>query len=133
MTLFVGGVTFALNTVAESEAAEAQRVAASVPLCSALAETPGLLEQQAFGWPVEVTALPATLEAMKQYQLRWSELSAIAPTDQVAAVEGIAAAAQSLVSAVETTKSIDRQRNLGHMSEVARKSGLSDWQSQYCS
>lgn len=132
-TLVAGGAAFTLNTIAEEEAAEAARVAASVPLCSALAETPGVLEAPAFGWPVDVAALPATLELMKAYQLRWSELAAIAPSDQTSAVRSISVAAQTLVSSVETTKSIDRQRNLEQMTAITTQSGLIDWYSQYCS
>jgi hypothetical protein len=133
MTLVAGGGLFAVNMIVEQEAAEQARVAASVPLCLALGETPGVLDEPAFGWPLEVAALPETLELMKSYQAQWTALSALAPVDQVSAVRSVAVAAQTLVSSVETTTSIDRQRNLEQMTKITRQAGLNSWHSNYCS
>lgn len=133
MTLVAGGGLFVASSIAQSEAAEQARVAESVPLCAALNETPGVLDEPAFGWPNEVVALPATLDMMKAYQSHWAELATIAPSDQTSAARSIAVAAQTLVSAVESTKSIDRQRNLEQMTQITGQTGLNEWYSQYCS
>ncbi|MGV8970207.1 MAG: hypothetical protein ACOH1J_07140 [Microbacteriaceae bacterium] len=132
MTLIAGGGLLAVQAITAQDEIAAARIVDSQPLCAELDETPGLLERPAFGWPVDVSALPATLEAMKAYHARWSGLADVAPKDQVASVRSVATAAQTLINAVETTKSIDRTRNLEQMSAIANQSGLAGWYRQYC-
>ena len=130
IALVIGAVV--LNAITRSENAEAAIVTASTPWCESLEETPGVLQQPAYGWPVERTSIPETLEAMKAYQLRWKELAEIAPVGIRTETRSVAFAAHSLVTAVESTQFIDRTGNLTQMSAVTNAANLQRWVDRYC-
>ena len=126
----VGGVI--LSEIAGDAAAEAKIVSDSAPLCAALAETPGVLEAPAFGWPTEQGTLAETLVAMKAYKERWQSLADVAPSGISAGVNAVANAAKTLVTSVETNRSIDRAGNLAQMSVVTSSSGIPAFTGKYC-
>ncbi|TBN56159.1 hypothetical protein EYE40_01415 [Glaciihabitans arcticus] len=130
IAVIVGGVV--LDAIGRSEAAEAKIVADSAPFCASLDTTPGILEAPAFGWPTEPTTIDETVVAMKAYQLRWKELADIAPAGISSGTRSIAFAAQSLVTAVESTKVIDRTGNLSHMKAITAAAGIPAWVARYC-
>ena len=127
----VGGII--LSSIAGDAAKEAKIAADSAPLCAALAETPGVLESPAFGWPTEQGTLAITLEQMKAYQLRWQGLADVAPAEIRAGVSAVANAAQTLITSVETNRSIDRAGNLAAMDRVTSQTALRSWAKKYCS
>jgi hypothetical protein len=129
--LFAGGAV-AYTVVAGAAASEADVLARAQPLCDAIAESPGVLDTPGFGWPTEVAPLPATLDAMRQYQDRWAELAAVAPASASAAVTAIADQAQILVDAVEASQAIDRPGNLATMRGLTDASALAGWVAEYC-
>jgi hypothetical protein len=127
-------VTVGLN-LAAADAAYAARASASAPLCGELQGTdgePGVLEQPGFGWPVERTAIPETLIAMKDYQARWTALAELAPPFETGAVRAVADAAGTLVNEVESSRTIDRAANLDRMSTITAQSTLPQWFADYC-
>jgi hypothetical protein len=132
-TLVLGAGVFAYSVVAERGAAAAKVIADAQPLCSAIAETPGVLDIPAYGWPTEVATIPVTLEAMKAYQLRWQQLADVAPDSATANLQAIADQAQTLVVSVETSQAIDRNGNLATMAAVTGASGLPGWVDRHCS
>jgi hypothetical protein len=127
--LALGGAFAAWSLVQSSEAAVAAETA---PFCASLAETPGVLSQPAFGWPTAVADLPTTVLLMQDYQERWSQLAAVAHPTIAADVAAISAAAGTVASGVESTKTIDRQGNLARMSSVTSASVIPAWVSKYC-
>jgi hypothetical protein len=133
LTVALAGGGLYLKSVSDADAAEAALLAQAAPLCDALAATPGVLDAPAYGWPTEVATLPVTLDAMKTYQAHWAELGALAPASATANVTAIADQAQILVTAVESTQSIDRAGNLAIMSTITAASGLPGWVTRNCS
>jgi hypothetical protein len=132
LTIALGGGAVAYSVIAGSDAAEAAVLAEARPLCDGIAATPGVLEARAFGWPVEVTPIPATLDAMRAYQAQWSALADLAPASAEANVRAIADQAQILIGSVEASQAIDRQANLSTMTSVTDASGLTTWVRTYC-
>jgi len=132
LTIALVIVSVVLGAITRADDAEAAIVSASAPWCASLEETPGVLEQPAYGWPVERTSIPETLEAMKAYQLRWKELADIAPAGIRSETRSVAFAAQSLVTAVESTQFIDRAGNLAQMKAVTAAADLPAWVARYC-
>ena len=130
IALVAGGIVF--TAIAQAEAADAAIVAESAAFCAALDETPGVLEQPAFGWPTDRTALPETTLAMQAYHDRWAALTEVAPAGVRPGVRSVANGAQSLITAVETTRTIDRQRNLEQMTTVTDASGIPAYVEKYC-
>ena len=121
-----------LSSIASDAAAEAKIAADSAPLCASLAETPGVLDAPAFGWPTETGTIAETLVAMKAYQERWQGLADVAPAEIRAGVNSVANAATTLVTTVETNKSIDRAGNLEQMSRITGGSGIPAFVGVYC-
>jgi len=132
LTLVLAAGTVVYSVLAEEQAAEDRVFASAQPLCEALATTPGVLDTPGYGWPIEVAALPQTLDAMRAYQARWTELTALAPDAAKANLGAIADQAAVLVAAVESTQAIDRQGNLSKMAAVTGASGLPTWVETYC-
>lgn len=132
LTLVLAAGSVVYGVLAEEQAARDRVFAEAQPLCEALATTPGVLDAPAYGWPIEVAALPQTLDAMRAYQARWTELSALAPEAAKANLGAIADQAAILVAAVESTQAIDRQGNLSTMTAVTGASGLPAWVETYC-
>jgi hypothetical protein len=128
--LAVGAVVY--SVVSENDAAEARVLAAAQPLCDGLAETPGVLELEAYGWPTEIAPIADTLAAMKVYQEHWQQLAALAPASAKAGTTAIADQAAILVTAVESTQAIDRSGNLRTMKAVTDVSGLPQYAATYC-
>ena len=132
LTLVLAAGTVVYSVLAEEQAAEDRVFASAQPLCEALATTPGVLDTPGYGWPIEVAALPQTLDAMRAYQARWTELTALAPDAAKTNLGAIADQAAVLVAAVESTQAIDRQGNLAKMAAVTGASGLPAWVKTYC-
>ena len=118
LTAVLAGGAVYLKSVSDADAAAEALLVEAAPLCDALAATPGVLDTPGYAWPTEVAALPVTLEAMKAYQLHWAELAQLAPASAQTNVAAIADQAQILVSAVESSQSIDRTGNLAIMSSI---------------
>lgn len=135
MTAVLAVVVAIGMNVATADAAQAARVSASAPLCVELQGVdgePGVLEQPGFGWPMERTAIPETLIAMKDYQARWTSLAELAPAFETSSVRAVADAAGTLVNQVETSQTIDRERNLAQISTITAQSTLPQWFATYC-
>jgi hypothetical protein len=130
LTILVGGGVAAALVSAEARAREAAVVAEAAPLCAAM--TPEVLEAKAFGWPLDVTPLPETVESMRAYQVRWHAIAQLAPASAEAGARAIAEQAQILVGAVETSRAIDRAGNLATMTSVTDASGLTAWTEKNC-
>jgi hypothetical protein len=125
-----GGVAYAISL---ASADEAKIVAESKPFCDSLDATPGILDQQGYGWPTEVKALPETLDDMKAYQQRWQKLADLAPKGIATEVDSIAAAATTIVGEVESTKTINRQQNVDSMNLVtSATTTIPTWVAKYC-
>ena len=128
--LAAGYAVYAVS--AERDAAAARVVANAQPLCNALAETPGVLELDAYGWPTEIAPLTVTLDSMRAYQAHWLQLAEIAPESAKAGVTAIADQAALLISSVEGSQAIDRGKNLATMKAVTDVSGLPQYVDTYC-
>ncbi|WP_411699737.1 hypothetical protein [Conyzicola sp.] len=132
LTVALGAGTAVHLVVATRDADAARVVAEAQPLCDGLAATPGVLDLDGYGWPTEVAPLAVTLEAMTAYQARWQQLADLAPSSARAGTVAIAEQAGILVTAVETTRAIDRSANLATMESVTDASGLPQFVAQYC-
>jgi len=132
LSVALGVAIVVAGTIAAEEAEAAQVAADARPLCEALDATPGMLELPAFGWPTERVAIPLTLEAMQHYQAQWVVLADVAPAPIAAGVSSIADAAQTIITSVESTQVLDRQRNLDQMTTITAQSGLVDWHETFC-
>jgi hypothetical protein len=132
LTVLLGVGAAVHFAVANRDAAAAQVVAEAQPLCDGLAATPGVLELEAYGWPTEVAPLAVTLDAMKVYQAKWQQLADLAPASTKAGTSAVAEQAAMLVTAVETTRAIDRAGNLAAMRAVTDASGLPQFAATYC-
>jgi hypothetical protein len=130
IALAIGGGV--LTAIGQSDVAEAKLVADSAPFCASLAETPGVLELPGFGWPTEKTALAETLVAMQAYTDRWKGLTDVAPDGIRIGVRSVADAGQTLVSAVSSTQTIDRVKNLSQIESVTAASGIPAYVATYC-
>jgi hypothetical protein len=129
LTVLLAAGAVAYSIVAEKDAAAARVVAAAQPLCDGLAETPGVLDLEAYGWPTEVAD---TVTAMKAYQARWQQLADLAPASAKDSTQAIADQAGILVTAVETSQAINRSGNLATMKSVTDVSGLPQYVTTYC-
>jgi len=130
VVLIAGGVVF--TAIGNAEAADAKIVADSAAFCAALDETPGVLDQPGFGWPTERSAIPETIVGMQAYLDRWTSLTDVAPAGVRPGVRSVANAAQSLLTAVQTTQVIDRERNLSDINSVTSASGITQYVAKYC-
>lgn len=132
LTLVLAAGAVVYSVIAEKDAEAARVVAAAQPLCDGLAQTPGVLELEGYGWPTAVAPIADTLAAMTAYQQQWQQLAELAPASAKAGTTAIAAQAAILVTAVETTQAIDRTRNLSTMKSVTDVSGLPQYVATYC-
>jgi len=132
LTLLLAAGAVAYSIVTEKDAAAARVVAAAQPLCDGLAETPGVLELEAYGWPTEVASIADTLTAMQAYQQHWQQLADIAPASAKDGTAAIADQAGILVTAVGSTQAINRSGNLAAMKAVTDVSGLPQYVATYC-
>jgi len=130
LLLGVGGVVY--SSFAAKDADAARVVAEAQPLCAALAETPGVLDLDAYGWPTEVASLDNTLVAMQAYQAKWQQVAELAPAAQKSGTTAIADQAAILVAAVQSTRAINRAGNLAAMKSVTDASGLPQFAATYC-
>jgi hypothetical protein len=124
-----GAVGYAIT---QANADEAKIVADSKPFCDSLGTTPGVLDEPAYGWPIEVKSLTDTVVDMKAYEKRWQGLAKLAPTAIQTEVQSIAAAAKTVVDSVESTEVIDRQSNLDKMSSVTDATTIPTYVAKYC-
>ena len=132
LTVLLAAGTAVYAVVSENAAADARVVAAAQPLCDGLAETPGVLDREAYGWPTEIAPIADTLAAMKLYQERWQQLADLAPASAKAGTTAIADQSAILVTGVEASQAIDRSRNLATMKAVTDVSGLPQYVATYC-
>lgn len=130
LLLAAGGVgLFALDRQA---AARAQLVAQTVPLCTMVDAHPGILTDPAFGWPPLEPTISESLATMTEYATRWQALVPHAPKQIAADVEAVAKTAQSIVSGIETSRTVDGNSNLARMQAIAASSTLPTWVAEYC-
>ena len=132
MTIVAGAGGAVYAVVAANDAEAARVVAEAQPLCAGLAETPGVLELEGYGWPTEIATIDTTLAAMQAYQARWQQLADLAPASVKAGTAAIADQAAMLVTAVETSRAIDRAGNLAAIKTVTDASGLPQFAATYC-
>ena len=107
-------------------------VADSAAFCAALDETPGVLDVAGYGWPSEVGTVDESIAAMTAYRDRWTELAELAPSAIASGAGSIADVASALVDNAESTRSVDRQRNLDAISAVTNTSGIPAYTAVYC-
>ena len=131
-TIIAAMIGLVFGSVLADAAGEAQLRADSAPFCSSLAETPGVLETPGYGWSNDPLPIAESLEAMTAYQQRWSSLADVAPAPVRADVAAVAAGAQTLITEVETTRSIDRQGNLDRISTLTAGSAIPAFVGVYC-
>ena len=112
--------------------AQARILAESAPFCASLDETPGVLDEPAYGWPTERLSIPDSIVAMQGYQSRWAALADIAPDGVRAGVRSVADAAQTLTNSLSTSRVIERERYLEQMTSVTNASGVSAYVAKYC-
>lgn len=130
LALGAGGVgLFALDRQA---AARAELVAQTVPLCTMVDAHPGILTDPAFGWPQLEATIPESLATMTEYAARWQALVPHAPKQIAADVEAVAKTAQSIVTGIETSRTVDGNSNLARMQAIAASSTLPTWVAEYC-
>lgn len=123
-SLFTGWVL-----VQQSEAAVK---ADSAAFCANLAETPGVLDEPAFGWPTGGADLNSSLDLMKEYQARWETIAEIAPPTIGPDTRAVADAAAAVTEGIVASKSIDRQASLAAMLSVTSKTAIPAWAHKYC-
>ena len=107
-------------------------VADSAAFCAALDETPGVLDVAGYGWPSEVGTVDESIAAMTAYRDRWTELAELAPSAIASGAGSIADVASALVDNAESTRSVDRQRNLDAISAATNTSGIPAYTAVYC-
>ena len=132
LSLVAGAAIVVANLVGQSEAAQARILAESAPFCASLDETPGVLDEPAYGWPTERLSIPDSIVAMQGYQSRWAALADIAPDGVRAGVRSVADAAQTLTNSLSTSRVIERERYLEQMTSVTNASGVSAYVAKYC-
>ena len=80
-----------------------------------------------------IKTLDDSLVDMKAYETRWKKLADLAPAGIHAEVSSVAAAAATIVTNVEHSKTIDRAGNLASMTSVTTAtSTIPEWVAKYC-
>ena len=130
VAMVVGG--FIAGILGTQTAAVDAIVAESAPFCSALAETPGILDQAGYGWPTQIGTVDESIAAMTEYRDRWTALAAIAPSGIAGGVETIATVAAAVVDNAESTQSVDRQGSLDTVTAATNVSGIPTYADLYC-
>lgn len=124
-----GGVLTGWALVQKSEA---DVKADSAEFCAALAETPGVLSQPAFGWPTSGADMASTLALMEEYQARWEAIAAVAPATIEPDTKAVADSAAAVTQGIVASKTIDRQASLAAMESVTSKTDIPAWAAKYC-
>lgn len=114
------------------ESSEAQVREDSAAMCAELATTPGVLDQQGFGWPTSGANLTETLESMKAYRDRWQALAASAAPTIRPDANAVAKAASTIIESIEVSKTIDRPGSLAQMQSVTAATAIPAWVAKYC-
>jgi Tfp pilus assembly protein PilV len=111
---------------------EAQTKADSQAFCSAINETPGQLQQPAFGWPTDVAELETTVSEIQAFADRWTQIASVAPEGIKPDATAVADGATAIIGAITTSKTIDRPGNLAAMERITSKTGIVGWANKYC-
>jgi Tfp pilus assembly protein PilV len=114
------------------QSSEAQTKAETQPFCSALDETPGQLQQPAFGWPTEVADLTTSLAEIQTFADRWAQLASVAPEGIKPDATAVADGATAIIGAINTSKTIDRAGNLAAMEKITKATNIVGWTNKYC-
>ena len=107
--------------------------ASSVAYCAKLKATPGTLASPTFGWPAPADTVQDTLAGMQTYEDNWTALEKLAPAGILAGTQKVAAAAQSIITAVQAAQVFDDATDVSQMQGAVSASGIQAWVSEYCS
>ncbi len=107
-------------------------VASSREFCGVLDTAPGILASSTFKWPAPGATVTDSIEIMVAYEAFWLELETAAPEGIAGEAAAVAAAARSIITAVESSRIIDRDDDLEVMASVAAGSRIPGWAKQYC-
>lgn len=132
LTLVLGAGGVGLFALDRQAAARAELVAQTVPLCTMVDAHPGILTDPAFGWPPVGASIAESLTAMTEYATRWQALVPHAPKQIAVDVEVVAKTAQSIVTGIETSRTVDGNSNFARMQAIAASSTLPAWVAEYC-
>ncbi|CAN5189092.1 hypothetical protein BH09ACT6_BH09ACT6_18240 [soil metagenome] len=130
--LLVDAAAITVGAIAANRAAheESLRVS-SQPMCTQLAERPGVLADPAFGWPALVS-IPTYTADVSAYETWWKKLASVAPAGVRKDATAVATAATAVSGRITISRIIDHARDYSEIEAVARTSGLPAWASTYC-
>lgn len=114
------------------QAAHDAVVASSRPYCAKLQSNPATLASDTYGWPSPGTTIPTSITSIQAYVTYWTDLKAIAPKGIKDGTGQIASAAQSILTSVQKTQTLDDASNVSDMEDAVASSGVPDWVSEYC-
>jgi hypothetical protein len=122
----------ALDGITKNDSARAATVASSVAFCAQLASQPGTLTSQTANWPTLGQTVPASLTTMREFEQRWTTIARVAPAGVRTGARSIAAVAQSIITSVETSSTIDDATNVSLVTSAVANSGIAAWANRYC-
>jgi hypothetical protein len=127
------GVAFAVYTKVSNDQADHNAiVASSRAWCTSLKSNPAALSSDTFGWPSPADTIPDSITAMKQYVAHWQSLVKLAPAGIRSDTRTIATTAQSIVSSVESTQTLDDSSDVAQMQNAVATTGITSWAGNYC-
>lgn len=132
LSLVLAAGAVVVNDIAQDAAAEAALVESSADFCAALDASPGTLQSDTFGWPAPGNTIPASIEAMRQYETLWATIAAAAPAGVKAGSDDVLARARSIIASVELSRTVDDDTNRALMRAAASRSGVLPWSAAYC-
>jgi len=131
LSLGLAGVGVVLGNDARDAAAEAAIVSSSAEFCSAV-DSSQILADDDLAWPAVGDTVSLSLRAMHRYQKTWTALAEAAPTGVTADVTRVKGIVDGLVSSVESTRTIDDERNVTTMRTAASSTVIPAYVAKYC-
>jgi hypothetical protein len=132
LTVVLGIGLIGLSNLAAQQAAHDAVAASSVKWCTQLKSNPATLASNTFGWPAPASTIPASITAMQTYENYWVALVKIAPSGIRPDTQQVATSAQSIISGVQSTQTLDDSSDISTMQSVVAASGIPSWVSEYC-
>jgi hypothetical protein len=107
--------------------------ASSAAFCAKVKANPATLQSQTFGWPPPGDTIPDTITSMQAYEANWAAIENVAPAGIRPGTQKVVAAAQSIISSVQSSQVFDDSNDISQMTQAASASGIQAWVTNYCS
>jgi hypothetical protein len=119
-------------SLANQQAKHNAIAASSVAFCTKLKANPATLQSPTFGWPAPGDTIPDTITSMQAYEANWASIEAVAPAGIRPGAQKVVAAAQSIISSVQSSQVFDDSNDIAAMTQAASASGIQAWVTDYC-